>query len=210
MKSSDYAGLEKDYDFKRSYFNNTLWWKTLSVLPPVLLLFVGLAGIIYLFKSGMPVSLYIIPYLLLFTIGTIWLKAAKRHILKVSIAVEGAFHICLAAPIGDKDEYIYAALVNDIRRHDKYYITNLAKNMSLHKLPFEHDVSFKKEAVLIHNRENDIDIYVKAYKKKAVTRRNAGWSLGEGYFPVLYIDNKNIPVIKRKDLVQGQSSSVRR
>ena len=77
MKANDYAKLEKDYDFKRHYFNNTFWWKTLLMVPPICFLFVGLVGIIYLFNSDMLVSWYIIPYLFLFTVGTIWLKALK-------------------------------------------------------------------------------------------------------------------------------------
>lgn len=202
MKPNDYAKLEKDYDFKRSYFNNTLWWKNLAMLPSVLLLFVGLTGILYLFKADMLVSLYIIPYLILFTVGTIWLKAMKKHILKASMATEGAFHVCLAAPIGDKDEYTYAAFVNNTRRYDKYYITNLVKDISLHELLAKNNAPFKKEAVLIHNEESDTDIYVKAYQKKEIEKRNAGWSLSEGFFPVLYINNKSVPVIKRKDLTK--------
>lgn len=202
MKSNDFAKLEKDYDFKRSYFNNTLWWKTLSMLPPVLLLFVGLVGILYLFNSDMLVSWYIIPYLLLFIVGTIWLKAMKKYILKAYMAAEGAFHVCLAAPIGDKDDYTYAIFVNNTRRYDKYYITNLAKDISLHELLAKNNAPFKKEAIPVRDEESGNDIYVRAYPKKAISKRNAGWSLNEGYFPVLYINSKNVPVIKRKDLVQ--------
>jgi hypothetical protein len=201
MKSNNYTELEKDYNFKRSYFNNTLWWKTISMVPPVLFLFIGLAGIIYLFETGMSVSWYTIPYVVLFTVGAIWLKAMKKYILRASMAAEGAFHVCLAAPIEDKDGYTYAAFVNNTRRHDKYYITNLMKNKSLHELCVKDNASFKKEAILVHEEESDTDIYVKAYPKKVISARNNGWSLGEGYFPVLYINNKNVPVIKRKNLI---------
>ena len=202
MKANDYAKLEKDYDFKRHYFNNTFWWKTLLMVPPICFLFVGLVGIIYLFNSDMLVSWYIIPYLFLFTVGTIWLKALKRHIFKAAMTTEGAFHICLAAPLGDKGDYTYAAFVNNTRRHDKYYITNLVKDVSLHDLLAKHEVSFKKQAILIHDEESDSDIYVKAYPKKEINKRNAGWSISEGYFPVLYINDKNVPIIRRKDLVR--------
>lgn len=200
MKPNDYATLEKDYDFKKSYLNNTLWWKNLSMLPPVLIIFIGLAGLLYLFQYDKLYSLYAIPYVLLFAVGTIWLKAMKKHIQKAAMAIPGAFHICLAATIGEKNGYLYAAFVNNTRRYDKYHTINLVKEISLHDLLSENKAPFKKRAVTIHDKESDTDIYVRAYIKKDVVKRNAGWSLDEGYFPVLFINEKDVPVIKRKDL----------
>ncbi|MFV0538515.1 MAG: hypothetical protein ACK5M3_14275 [Dysgonomonas sp.] len=200
MKPNDYAALEKDSNFKKSYLSKTLWWKTLSMLPPVLIMFVGLAGLLYLFQYDKLYSLYAIPYVLLFAIGTIWLKALKTYLQKATMAIPGAFHVCLAATIGEKKDVLYAVFVNNTRRYDKYYITNLAQNISLHEILSEHKESFFKKAVLIHDKESDTDVYVKAYAKKDVVKQNAGWSLDEGYFPVLFIDEKNVPVIKRKDL----------
>lgn len=200
MKPNDYAALEKDYNFKKSYLNKTLWWKNLSMLPPVLIMFIGLAGLLYLFQYDKLYSLYAIPYVLLFAIGTIWLKAMKRYLQKAAMAVPGAFHVCLAATIGQKKDILYTVFVNNTRRYDKHYITNLAQNISLHEILSDNKEPFLKKAVLIHDKESDTDIYVRAYAKKNVVKQNAGWSLGEGYFPVLFIDEKNVPVIKRKDL----------
>lgn len=200
MKPNDYAALEKDYNFKRNYLNKTLWWKNLPMLPPVLIMFIGLAGLLYLFQYDKLLSLYTIPYVLLFAVGTIWLKAMKKHLQKAAMAVPGAFHVCLAATIGEKQDTLYAVFVNNTRRYDKYYITNLARNMSLHEILLENEALFYKKAVLIHDKENDTDIYVRAYAKRNVIRQNAGWSFDEGYFPVLFIDEENVPVIKRKDL----------
>lgn len=200
MKPNDYAVLEKDYNFKRSYLNKTLWWKNLAMLPPVLILFIGLAGLLYLFQYDKLYSLYAIPYILLFAVGTIWLKAMKKHLQKAAMAVPGAFHVCLASTIGEKKDILYAVFVNNTRRYDKYYITNLAQNISLHEILSENKASFYKKAVLAHDKESDSDVYVKAYAKKDVVKQNAGWSLDEGYFPVLFINEKDVPVIKRKDL----------
>ncbi len=202
MKPNDCAALEKDYNFKKSYLNKTLWWKNLSMLPPVLIMFIGLAGLLYLFQYDKLYSLYAIPYVLLFAIGTIWLKAMKRYLQKAAMAVPGAFHVCLAATIGEKKDVLYAIFVNNTRRYDKHYITNLAQNISLHEILSENKEPFLKKAVLIHDKESDTDIYVRAYSKKDVVKQNAGWSLDEGYFPVLFIDEKNVPVIKRKDLAR--------
>ncbi len=200
MKPNDYAALEKDSNFKKSYLSKTLWWKNLSMLPPVLIMFVGLAGLLYLFQYDKLYSLYAIPYILLFAVGTIWLKALKTYLQKAAMAAPEAFHVCLAATVGEKKDVLYAVFVNNTRRYDKYYITNLAQNVSLHEILSEYKEPFFKKAILIHDKESDTDIYVKAYEKKHVVKENAGWSLDEGYFPVLFIDEKNVPVIKRKDL----------
>lgn len=202
MKANEYSKLEKDYDFKKIYLNKTLWWKNILMVAPICFLFAGLVGIIYLFNSNMLVSLYTIPYLILFVVGTIWLKTIKKHIQKAIMAREGAFHICLAASIGDKGDYTYAIFVNDTHRYDKYHITNLAKEVSLHNLLEKYDISFKKKAILIQDEENNESFYIRAYPKKEIAKKNAGWSISEGYFPVLYINDIDVPIIKRKDLTQ--------
>ncbi|MDR0824523.1 MAG: hypothetical protein LBN74_05475 [Prevotella sp.] len=200
MKQNDFAKLEKDNDFRKSYLNRTMWWKNILMIAPVCFLFAGLTGILYLFNIDMLFSLYIIPYLILFIIGTIWLKAIKKHLQKVAMVAQGAFHVCLAASVGDKDGYTYAVFVNDTHRYDKYYITNLAKEISLQELLAKNNAPFRKKAVSIHHDESNTDMYMRAYPKKEIAKRNAGWSLNEGYFPVLYINDKDVPVVRRKDL----------
>jgi len=199
MKAEDYAKLEKDYSFKRSYLNNTPWWKNILIIPPILILFVGLVGILYLFKHDMLVSLYIIPYLILFVVGTIWLKAIKKHIQKAKMAVEGAFHVCLAKPVGEKDGFVYAVFVNDTHRYNKHYINNLVKNISLDDILARDGSPFRKESVMIHDEESNSDFYMRAYLPKDITKRNAGWQ-EDDLFPVLYIDDKYTFIIKKKDL----------
>lgn len=200
MKPQDYAKLESDYSFKRSYLNKTPWWKSLLLVPPVCFLFVGLVGVIYLLKNDMLISLYIIPYLLLFVIGTIWLKAIKRHIHKVKMANAGSFHVCLAKPVWEKENQVFAIFVNDAHRHNKYYIENLVEKISSEKLLEKYNPSFKKEAHLIHDDENDADFYLRVYDMKEINKQNPDWR-DKYLFPILYIDDKYTFVIKKKDLV---------
>ena len=200
MKPNDYAKLEKDYSFKKSYLKNTLWWKTILMLPPVCFLFVGLIGILYLFNNEMLASWYIIPYLAFFVIGTIWLKAMKRHIQKTMMATEGSFHVCLAKSIGEKDGYVYSAFTNDSRRHDKYNIINIAKGLSLDEILSKQNEPFKKKTVLVQDEENGTNIYIRAYFNNDITKRNPDWHENE-LFPVLYINDKYTFIVKKKDLI---------
>lgn len=200
MKPNDYAKLEKDYSFKKSYLKNTPWWKTILMLPPVCFLFVGLIGILYLFNNEMLASWYIIPYLAFFVIGTIWLKAMKRHIQKTMMATEGSFHVCLAKSIGEKDGYVYSAFTNDSRRHDKYNIINIAKELSLDEILSKQNEPFKKKTVLVQDEVNGTNIYIRAYFNNDITKRNPDWRENE-LFPVLYISDKYTFIVKKKDLI---------
>ena len=200
MKPNDYAKLEKDYSFKKSYLKNTPWWKTILMLPPVCFLFVGLIGILYLFNNEMLASWYVIPYLAFFVIGTIWLKAMKKHIQKTMMATEGSFHICLAKSIGEKDGYVYSAFTNDSRRHDKYNIINIAKGLSLDEILSKQNEPFKKKTVLVQDEVNGTNIYIRAYFNNDITKRNPDWRENE-LFPVLYINDKYTFIVKKKDLI---------
>lgn len=200
MKSNDYEKLEKDYSFKKSYLTNTPWWKNILMVAPVCLLFVGLAGILYLFNLDKLVSWYIIPYLLLFVVGTILLKAIKKHIQKTAINKPDSFLICLAKPIGEKDGYTYAAFVKDSHRHNKYYIANEIKDISLDNILNNYNEPFRKKTVLIHNDETGSGLYIRAFLNRDLNRRSSTWREDE-LIPVLYIDDKYTFIIKKKDLI---------
>ncbi len=200
MKPNDYAKLEKDYSFKKSYLKNTPWWKNILMIPPVCFLFVGLIGLLYLFNNDMLASWYVIPYLVFFVVGTILLKTIKRHIQKTMMSTEGSFHICLAKSIGERDGYVYVIFTNDSRRHDKYNITNIAKGLSLDAVLSKHNGSLKKESVLIHDEDTDSEYYLRAYFNNDITKRNPDWRTEE-LFPVLFIDKKYTFIVKKKDLI---------
>lgn len=199
MNPENYANLEKDYSFKKSYLNNTLWWKNVLMVPPTLLLFIGLAGILYLFQLDKLVSLYIIPYLILFVVGTVLLKAIKKHIQKSKMTVAGSFHICLAKPIWEKSGFVYTIFTNDTHRHNKHYINNLANKISAEILAEEYGLSPKNKSVLIHDDDNNSDYYIRIFEAKDISKRNKSWR--EDYvIPVLYIDDKYTFIVKKKDM----------
>lgn len=196
MKQDDYSRLEKSYDFKRNYINETKWWASPLFIAPALLLFVGLVGILYLFRSDMLVSLYIIPYLLIFMVGTIWLKAVKKHIQKTMIKKEGSFLICVAHPVSEKNGYLYSIFTTDRYRHNKHYLNNIVKSLSESNITDNEQA--KNKAIVMHDEESDTDYYVKAFPIKDIKKRNKDWK-SEDNFPVLFIDEKYVSIIKAKD-----------
>lgn len=201
MKASDFVKLEKDYLFKKDYLNKTPWWKSVLLVPPTLFLFAGLVGILYLFNYDMLVSWYIIPYLLLFVIGTIWLKAIKKHIQKTKIDTSGSFLVCVGKEIEERGGDVYIAFVTDSRRHNLHYLNTPVKEISLDDILEKYDPSIlKKKSVLIGGEEEGTSMYVRAFSNSKVKKANAKWQ-EEGYLPILFIDERYTFIIKRKDIL---------
>jgi hypothetical protein len=200
MKQEDYAKLEKDQQFKKDYLNKTMWWKSVLLIPPVCFLFVGLVGILYLYKQDLLISWYIAPYLILFVIGTVWLKAIKKHIQKTKMAEESSFRVCLASPIGEKDGYTYLVFANDSHRHNKYYIKTLAKETDFAGSLDKYGNDVKKRSLLLQDSEDNTNHYIRAYKTKDIDKNNKGAMEAEAV-PLLYIDDNNTLIIKKKDLI---------
>lgn len=199
MKPNDYAKLEKDNNFKKNYLKETTWWKSVLVVAPACLLFIGLAGMLYLFHLDKLLSLYIIPYVLIFLIGTIWLKAIKKHLQKTIMTKPNSFQICIAVPIEEKNGYMCAAFVNDTHRYNKHYVNNIVTNLSEDELSMIDDKTLRREAVVFHNEETNADFYVKEFPIKELNKRNVSWR-EEECFEMLFIDEKTTPIIWKKDL----------
>ncbi len=200
MKQEDYAKLEKDQQFKKDYLNKTMWWKSVLIVPPICFLFVGLVGILYLYKQDLLISWYIAPYLILFVIGTVWLKAIKKHIQKTKMAQEGSFHVCLASPVGEKNGYTYLVFTNDSHRHNKYFIKILAKEVDFAGSLDKYGNDVKKRSLLLQDSEDNTSHYIRAYKTKDIDKNNKG-AMADAAVPLLYIDDNNTLIIKKKDLI---------
>ena len=198
MKVDDCVKLEKDRAFKYEYLRRTAWWKTILLIAPSLFLFLGLFGMVYLLKLDLLISWYTLPFGVLFVIGTIWLKAIKKHIQKTKVDDAANFHVCMAKTIGIKDGYVYFIFANNEKRHNEHYISTLAKDISLDDVDEAEISQAKKKAVLFRNENEDAGIYMKAYTASSITKQNKDWEK-DNSFPVLAIDEKQVAVIKRKD-----------
>ncbi len=199
LKAEDYAKLEKDVKFRRSYYSATKWWKNPALIAPIILMFGGLVGIMYLFNMDKLISLSVIPYLLLFAVGTILFKAIKMNLQKRKMAESGSFHICLAIPVEDRNGYTYAVFTNDTHRYNKHYIKNLLKDISLEDIIEKYELTAKNKSVMVKDIENQAEYYIRGFKIKELTKANSKWE-DDGFFPVLFIDEADTLIVKSKDL----------
>jgi len=198
MNTSDLVKLESNKALKKDYLNKTPWWKTILIVPPICFLFIGLAGLLYLFKVEMLISLYAIPFVILFAIGTIWLKTLKRHIVNTSITAQGSFLTCASRSIHSDANHAYLVFVTTPQRHYEHYISKLVKSLT------EEEISSitsqaGKYPVLLHNDEHDTDFYVKAFSLKEIRKQRKNWHEDDAV-PLLFIDEKHVYVINTKYL----------
>lgn len=198
MKSAQCVSLENDRGFKLTHMKRTPYWINFLFVAPICFLFLGLAGLLYLLKLDLLLSWYAILFGVFFAFGTIWIKAVKRHLLKTKVDDPQNFRVCIAVPVGEKDGYSYFVFTNDKKRHNEYYISEIAE-----ELPFDYfsDSQIKqarKSALLIEDEELDTDVYFKGFPSKEILRKDAQRSYDD-CLPVLAIDTKQVSIIARKD-----------
>lgn len=200
MKQIDYSKLEKSNAFKKSYYSKTIWWFHLSMIAPLLLIFIGTVGLVYLVKQQLLASFYTIPYFLLFILGTVLLRVVKQHLFKTTVDKENSYLICVAKNIEEKDGYVYTLFVTDKRRHDANVVSHLSKKIDCAKLVSDHQLAAQKTAILIDDEKTGENFYLRAYAIYNINKRCADWK-EKGSFAVLYIDERNVPIVKKIDLM---------
>lgn len=199
MKPSDYQKLEADKNFKRHYMNKTLWWKSFLLLAPACLLFIGLAGIMYMAYNERLWTLYSVPYILVFALGTVWLKAIKKYIQDRLLRKLGSYLACAGKSLGNYQGRYYFIFCKDSKRHNELLINSLSDHIKLESLSSEQLSIAKKAAIEIETAETDSPIYLKAFSVSKVLKTNRE-NISEGITPLLYISAKDVFVIRNKDL----------
>ncbi|MDR1809502.1 MAG: hypothetical protein LBR34_03745 [Prevotella sp.] len=62
--------------------SNWFWFRQPAIYPPSIVLFFALFALIYLLHYDKLLTVYAIPFFLLFAAGIIWLRLVKRHVEK--------------------------------------------------------------------------------------------------------------------------------
>lgn len=198
MKPTQCVSLERDRDFKLAYMKRTPYWFNFLFVAPVCFLFLGLVGLLYLLKLDLLLSLYAIPFGVFFVLGTVWMKAVKRHLLKTKVDDPQCFHVCIAVPVGEMDGYSYFVFTNDDKRHNEYHISLLAEELPFDYFPNILKKQARKSAVLVEDEEIDAQVYLKGFPTKDVKRKDAVRDYDD-FLPVLAIDEKQVGIISRRE-----------
>jgi len=128
MNNDKINKLEKSDKLKKKVFGKNIW-KNYAILPPSLLLFIGIFGLIYLLNLDMLISLYSIPFVILFILGTIWFKATKKYLTNKKISESQLFVVCLAIPLIKEGKKTILVFSTGKNRNNKYYLEKEKKDL---------------------------------------------------------------------------------
>lgn len=197
MNTSDFVKLESNKKFKKDYLNKTPWWKTILLISPICFLFLGLAGLLYLFKVELLISYYAIPFVIAFAIGTILLKTIKRHIVNTKMSVPGSFLVCAGKSVFEDSQYAYVVFVTSAQRHYDHYIAKFAKKLTDKEIDDIKLQATDKKTVLFHDTDSEVSYYAKAFKLKDINKQRKNWDENDT-LPLLFIDEQYIFIINKK------------
>lgn len=199
MKPSQYKDMETDLLFKRRYLSKIAWWKSILLIAPTLLLFVGIAGVIYVVQNEAIASWYMIPYAVVFVMGAAWLKAVKKHLQDKLLKDNERFLVCAARAIADKGGYYYFIFTKESKRHNEALINKLGEEIDFTSLSDDDLLAARKRIIEVATQEEESTIYIKAVSVNNVLKTNRE-NLRTGITPLLYVSPTNVFVIRRKDL----------
>lgn len=198
MKPADYLKLENDKDFKKKYLSLTSWWKNILIIPSILFLFLGIFGMLYLLQLDLLLSYYVIPFVIIFLLGTIWLKSVKRHIYNLMLTDELGFRVCTGCKICENKGFTYLIFTNGQKRHNEHFIQQLSQNTNKEEIILL-AMKRKQMPILYNNNDSETDFYVIAYPTNSIKKQNLARNESDSV-PLLFVNMKNVLIIKDKDL----------
>lgn len=154
MNADKLQRLEKSKKFKKRFYNKEVW-RNYAIIPPSMVLFVSLFGILYLLNLDRLVSIYAIPCVIFLILGTMWLKAVRRYILTQKISEDKVFLICLSIPLVQNNGKGIAVFSVGNNRHNKGYLEKKRKEI-FDSISLDSDLTSKSGLQLIPNT----DIYI--------------------------------------------------
>lgn len=202
MKANELNNLEKDAKFKKKYLPKYFWLKNAAIYPPSIFLFFALFGFVYLLNYDMLLTYYAIPFVVIFLLATVWFKMTKKAVFKKMFDDRSSYLICLSKVVKEDGDWVYALFTTDQKRHNKYFIQDLSKNINDSFFDEELKGKLRRQAQKLDADLSPIssDAYIKAFGKKEMSKSRESWR-GEEVFPVFYINDRDILLIKQKDLI---------
>lgn len=184
------ATLEKNKSFKIQHIPFSKKWKSWLYVGPVLILFMSLFSMIYLLKINMLSSWYVIPYIVVFVVATLWFRAVRTFIYKEMIESPDFFLTAIAKPVLTDEFKVYALFSVGVNRQNQKYIEHQAANVSSSYADLITQMKPNEALPLLDECKNGEDcLYLCCFRKFIVKNKNASWGETDS-FPILLIDKK--------------------
>lgn len=198
MQVGDYKKLENNKALKRIYLNKTLWWLKLAMLSPVLLIFIGLAGVIHFIRLELTSNYLMYAYAAVFILGLIWLKYVKRYLQDKALTDVERINIVPSLKLTTKSGRDYLLFLQGDKRHNETLLNKLKESIDESSID---EVIYNKAKKMPQHIEllDDSSLYLTAIGKVQIVRAYKNSSI-PNFIPLILIDKKEIFAIKAKDI----------
>ncbi len=184
------AELEKDKSFIKSQIPFSLKWKSWLYVGPVLVIFMSIFSVLYLLEEGKLATWYVIPYIVVFVIATIWFKAVRKHLLTNFLNTPDNFITAFAKPVLVDKYKVYTLFSAGANRHNTKFIEHQASLVSNAYADLIPQLKPGQAVPLFTDNENSSDsLYLSCHRNFTVRRNNIGWNEKDS-FALLMINKK--------------------
>lgn len=185
--------LESNNKLKKKIYGKGIW-KSYSFIPPTLVLFVGILGIVYLLQTDRLLTWHSVPFFAIFIIGTVWFKATKKYLVEKRISEAKYFLICHSIPLVKKDKDTIFIFSTGNNRNNKYYLEKEKKDI-LEEYPNFDFVNIKNKAIKLE--EENLYLTIPSSLKKVTSK--GGSQSADGYW-LVYSDGGNVDFLTADEL----------
>ncbi|MDL2214693.1 hypothetical protein LJC00_00700 [Dysgonomonas sp. OttesenSCG-928-M03] len=190
MNNNNIKELENSVKLKKRIFSKNIW-KNYAIIPPAIVLFTGILGVVYLLNIDKLLTWYAIPFLVIFALGTIWLKSTRRYLINKKISDSNEFLICLSIPLIKKENKTIMLFSTGKNRNNKHYLEKEKKDIlgyDLDGINLSH-INNKPKQV------NDSDIFIVQLplsKKFSGKSQNEYWVIFSGADSIDFLTSSEI------------------
>ncbi|MEN9918423.1 MAG: hypothetical protein RL662_859 [Bacteroidota bacterium] len=188
MNNHDIERLEKNIQLKKKILGKNIW-RNYAIVPPSLILFIGILGILSLYNMDKLFSLYTIPFIILFVLGTIWLKSTKKYLINKVILNNTSIQVCRTIPLITEDKKTVLLFSTNKNRNNKNYLEKEKGEIIKGEINIK---NIKKTSTPIDNSESKMILLPRFIQllKQRYTTSNEYW--------IAYINNQEIHFLSSK------------
>lgn len=128
MEAKQLVKLEKNEKFRRKIASIGIW-RNYAFVPPIIIIFGSIFGLLYLLNNDLLISFYAIPFAILFLIATLWFKSVRKYLINKKISSQDFFQICIGYPLFNNKNSTIILFTTNNYRHSTNFLEKQKKDI---------------------------------------------------------------------------------
>ncbi len=182
--------IEKNKKFWRYVLSKGVW-KNYAFVPPSLVLFGGLFGLLYLYQSDRLLSWYSSPFVIIFTIGTIWFKSTRKYLVDRKIKNISRLVICAPVVLSKVGRVTFLLFSSNNDRH-RLNFNEQKKSKILENKNFLNDIELRLKKGTVALLPDNSNIFIIKYLSNIFTKRSIDDVC------VVFIDEQEVQFVSKR------------